>query len=210
MLVGGADLDEYIWKAGDGNDKVLETRAPDVKIAGRISIRLADGRSLVASNIFIETANGSKVYKSPDGLLTLSVGQSTTLSIDGGGQIVLGDQSGLFKNGDFGITLTSCSPKPAAANAALAFPRGLEKSPAISQIANSSPGTTSASNSYILGTDDAEVIAGQSGRQVRAWSRHAGGGAGDDALSGDNNYYALLSIGPSSLLTFSIVLLHLR
>lgn len=97
QLIGGNGVDTYIWAAGDGSDRIIDS---DMK--GRIILETTDGahRLNFAPTNFREIS--STVWVSTDGQVTLTSGQSWQLAMIGGGSIDLGTA---FQEGDFGINL---------------------------------------------------------------------------------------------------------
>jgi Ca2+-binding RTX toxin-like protein len=105
LLIGGAGEDTYIYRIGDGNDKIVDS---DKK--GRIVVESADGNTAYDTTHFIQDKTNPSLYKSVDGKVTLNTDGGWKLNIDGGGSIDLG--SGC-KEGDFGIHLDNAPQAPA-------------------------------------------------------------------------------------------------
>jgi hypothetical protein len=87
QLNGGKGFDSYVWKSGDGHDKII-----DIDRKGRI---LINGQGV---GVLIQQSATSWV--SVDGKVTLTQGANWILSIEGGGSLNLGTS---FANGDYGI-----------------------------------------------------------------------------------------------------------
>ena len=104
VLIGGAGFDTYIETTGDGADKLFDSDK-----SGRIVVNNAsNGTNNTAASLFIGVDGEPNTWKSPDGQLTLTHGNTWLLSFSGG-SIDLG--SG-FASGDLGIRLTDALVDP--------------------------------------------------------------------------------------------------
>ncbi len=110
ILVGGVGEDTYIYRYGDGNDIIADS---DNK--GRILIYDTTGQFVleIAAGQFTQAADGSNVWASTDGKITLTHNSPWTLHLQDGSTINLGDN---FTSGDFGITLGNSPIAPTPTN----------------------------------------------------------------------------------------------
>jgi len=96
ILIGGDGNDFYLYRIGDGNDRIIDNER-----SNRLIIKETDGSTV---NDFGQLyASGSNRWTSADGRFTLTETTTWTLHMPDGGSIDLGNT---FQNGDFGINLT--------------------------------------------------------------------------------------------------------
>ncbi len=113
-LIGGAGHDTYVWRAGDGNDTIIETRENGT-LDGIIKLVDANGQALFAAGGFQETAPDSNVWEMTmaDGsILTLTHHSPWTLTMADGSSLQLGENQDDFQDGDFGIKLLEKPEEP--------------------------------------------------------------------------------------------------
>ncbi|MHB1358327.1 MAG: lipase family protein, partial [Rhodocyclaceae bacterium] len=96
VLMGGAGLDTYLYKIGDGADRII-----DADKQGRILVAAADGNRFYDTTHLIQDKDNSNLWSNADGQVRLTGGSTWQLQI-GGGSIDLGDS---FSAGDYGIRL---------------------------------------------------------------------------------------------------------
>jgi hypothetical protein len=95
ILIGGDGNDFYLYRIGDGNDRIIDNER-----SNRLIIKEADGSTV---NDFGQLyASGSNRWTSADGRFTLTETTTWSLHMPDGGSIDLGNT---FQNGDFGINL---------------------------------------------------------------------------------------------------------
>jgi len=95
ILIGGDGNDFYLYRIGDGNDRIIDNER-----SNRLIIKETDGSTV---NDFGQLyASGSNRWTSADGHFTLAETTTWTLHMPDGGSIDLGNT---FQNGDFGINL---------------------------------------------------------------------------------------------------------
>lgn len=95
ILIGGDGNDFYLYRIGDGNDRIIDNER-----SNRLIIKETDGSTI---NDFGQLyASGSNRWSSADGRFILTEGITWTLHMPDGGSIGLGNT---FQNGDFGIHL---------------------------------------------------------------------------------------------------------
>ncbi|HIJ90693.1 MAG: hypothetical protein OEV89_07985, partial [Desulfobulbaceae bacterium] len=101
VLVGGKGNDTYIWRPGDGNDRIVEERDSDGKIHGTIRIEGLN-YDLLLGGAFIQQGSDN-IWKANFGNeeITLTHNSPWKLILADGSEIELGD----FQDGDFGISL---------------------------------------------------------------------------------------------------------
>ncbi|MHB8149271.1 MAG: VCBS domain-containing protein [Desulfobulbia bacterium] len=108
VLVGGKGNDTYIWRPGDGNDRIIEERDSDGKIHGTIRIE-GQNYDLLLGGAFIQQ-DSDNIWKANFGNneITLTHNSPWKLILADGSEIELGD----FQDGDFGISLVAGGVDP--------------------------------------------------------------------------------------------------
>jgi Ca2+-binding RTX toxin-like protein len=177
-LNGGKGYDSYVWTSqpglfgsttglfgsNDGADTLIDSDK-----AGRI---LIDGRTV---KLLLKQSDGS--WKTPDGKVTLAMGDTWRLDIAGGGSLDLGTT---FADGDLGLWRIEAAPEPATATTITGdiVPTDQDAVAAGIQAARNAQGG-------FVGTpgDYADILEGGAGND-----RIAGGKLGDDlfGMGGDD------------------------
>ncbi|MBN2653562.1 MAG: hypothetical protein JXR79_00400 [Nitrospirae bacterium] len=105
ILIGGTGFDTYIYRSGDGNDRIYDDDG-----FGRIVILSQDGsESEYAIGTFYKDENGAEIWRSPDGTITVSHNSPWKITLPDGSTIDLGEN---FESGDFGINLLDAPVEP--------------------------------------------------------------------------------------------------
>lgn len=103
VLLGGAGKDSYRFRLGDGQDRIIDSDRN-----GRILI--VDGaETRFAGGIVYRPSLSATAWSSPNGAITLSHSDSTTLSYGSGDTVDLGQG---FESGNLGILLKTLSADP--------------------------------------------------------------------------------------------------
>lgn len=212
-LAGGLGYDSYIWRKGDGSDRIVDVREPEGVMRGRIVIK-TDGWDLVP-RVFERAANASSgVWRSPDRKFVLTQGATWILAFDGG-ELDLGAD---VRNGDFGFQIEMPGPPPTptvfdafVADEVIVGPNPMRpkrmiggyghdriyaavQMPLEAFLVNADgpafPGwglwiAAGPGDDLVLGTAADDVIYGGGGRDILA------GGPGNDAVLGDEDFIAV-------------------
>ncbi len=183
LLLGGVGNDLYFYKVGDGHDTLID---PDAASA-RILASSADGNTTYNATTFIQDKDNPKLWKNPDGKITLAQGDTWQLQLSGGG-LNLGET---FTDGDYGIRRQNAPTSINPTNTIMGTKEG-----------NALSGTSA--GDLIDGQDGKDDISGADGNDTI----YAGGGidwvlagAGDDRVDGGQGDNVLLG---SAGQTFSI------
>lgn len=107
VLIGGEGNDIYIYKVGDGNDKVIDAGE------NTIIIEDANGNRRTITTLYKESAN---IWTTADGKIELTHNSPWKIVLEDGSTIELGDN---FQEGDFGIHLQDAPVDPNPTNTIL-------------------------------------------------------------------------------------------
>ncbi len=183
ILIGGEGFDTYIWKTGDGDDKIIDS---DLK--GRIVINgVAED---IVPRTFIKVSDGEWV--SADGNLRLTHHSPWQIITGDGSSIQLGDN---FADGGFGIQLEDYTATPTIVRTILGDlepvggfddlgnPLTAGDAPDRPDTLNGSTGNdliqSKGGDDSVVANDGDDVVEAGSGRDI------VSGGAGNDIISGN-------------------------
>jgi Ca2+-binding RTX toxin-like protein len=173
-LVGGGGIDTYLYRIGDGNDKIIDS---DKK--GRIFVSSADGKINYDASLFIKDKNNPNLYKSADGEVTLANnGSGYQIQVQGGSLDLEGLGEGDLAS--FGIHL-----RDAAEDMGQVEPTNTIMGDKEDDKKDSLSGE--GSGDLIDGLTDDDSLSGNGGNDRLLGGEgkdHLYGGAGDDLLEG--------------------------